>query len=555
MKVLTSGEMGAADRAAFERLAIPSRAVMESAGRVVAQVIVDRFPGEAKRGTLVLCGGGNNGGDGLVTARTLQTLGLPVVVVIFRPKDELAGDVAANAESFVAVGGSLIEIEGDEWRRAMAPAELGTIGVVVDALYGTGLRGPVRGAAAEVIQLLNDWSADGAFPVVSIDVPSGVEADSGKVAGEAVNATVTIALQCLKVGQVLFPGAAYCGETWVADIGIPQSLPEISGVKRDLLTEVEISAMLASAAADDPETHKGERGHLLVIGGGSGHFGAVKLSAQAALVSGAGLVTMLLPKRAAEQLSPTLDELMCASLADDEQGNFQGPEEESLAQIFSGKDALVVGPGLGQTAGAASLLLRVFELSDKFSIPLVVDADALNLLAADSRLRDALPTHAVLTPHPGEMARLLGCGVEDVQHDRLGAAQKLCAAMNCCVVLKGARTVIACNSGELMINPAAVATLATAGSGDVLAGVIGAFLARGLPAEEAAAVAVFLHGAAGEVLAEQVGGQAGIVASDIGICIPLVINALCRQKFSCNGMLRPVLPGSLHLTEVEFAHG
>ena len=296
----------------------------------------------------------------------------------------------------------------------------------------------------------------------------------------------------------------------MADIGV--DLGAIPRPSRTLFTAQLAAPLIAESPLYGKTSHKGTRGHLVVVGGGPGHFGAPRIAAEAGLRSGAGLVTLVLPKRAAEVTAPTLTEVMCAALPDGDDGAFSG--EGDLASLR--KQAVVIGPGLGVGGGCGRLLGRLLrELGD---VKLLLDADALNLIAHDATLRAAVPPKTVFTPHPAEMARLLGCSTAQVQADRFGAAAQLAAELKGVVVLKGARTVVA-DATELSVNPTADAVLGTAGSGDLLSGVIGALLAQGYDAFEAAKLGVFLHGVAAECAIAEQGSPWGIVASDFGRAI------------------------------------
>ncbi|MCB0324925.1 MAG: NAD(P)H-hydrate epimerase, partial [Bdellovibrionales bacterium] len=280
MKLLTSKEMAAADRATFERIGVPSRAVMESAGREVVAVIFEHFNDLLPLGVGVLCGGGNNGGDGYVIARVLSGLGVPVIVASIKPLDQLSGDAAANALAFQRLGGTIEVLNEDGWHEGEFFTQLDTLGLVIDALYGTGLRGSLRGLGAELVSAVNLVPV----PVVAVDIASGVEADSGRVEGPALEVELTVALQAPKIGHVVYPGASYAGTVVCVDIGVPDSLPEIADVRRELLTEASIARLVQAKLCETAETHKGTRGHLLVLGGSLGHCGAAKMSACAALV-------------------------------------------------------------------------------------------------------------------------------------------------------------------------------------------------------------------------------------------------------------------------------
>lgn len=546
MKILTAAEMAAADQAAFSRVGLPSRAVMENAGRQVTLFLLDECSDRLRAGVLVLAGSGNNGGDGFVVARTLLNFGVWAEVALLKPISSLSGDAKANAESFLQCSGKIVELSQSDWCEAECLSRLGSFGVLVDALYGTGFKGSVRGFAAELISFVNARARASGLPIVSVDIASGVESDTGAVHGPVIEAQATVALQCLKLGHVLFPGSGYCGKIYVAEIGIPPTIPEIEGVERELITEKSVSELLSEYLLGAPDEHKGSRGHVLVVGGGAGHFGAPKLSGQAALTSGAGLGTLVMPESAAKVLAPQLEELMCEFLPSNEEGRFSGEGGEKLRELAHGKQAIVFGPGVGTEPGIDKLLRVVLELSREGKHAAVIDADGLNVLADRAELKDLLNERVVLTPHPGEMGRLLGKSSKEVQENRLGFAMSLSREYGCWVVLKGARTVVSGPEGQVWLNPAATLTLATAGSGDVLAGIIAAFLARNFPAGEAARAAVFVHGCAGEAALLDRQGIVGTLAGDIVLNVPRVVNALLRFRPPPASMLEFVLPGGMH---------
>ncbi len=543
MKILTPDEMRAADTATFERVAVPSRAVMESAGRHSAEYLVAEYSERLEQGVLVLAGAGNNGGDGFVLARALLGIGITTELYCLKPVESLTGDVAENARAFLTLGGKCRELSADSV--ATLESAIKDSGVLVDALFGTGLSTELRAEVHQLISRINTVAKAAAVPIFSIDIPSGVNAETGEICGVALEAHTTVALQCLKVGQVLFPGAAYCGETVCLDIGVSERLEEIEGVTRELITERSISELVQSVFVSGETAHKGTRGHLLVVGGSLGHYGAPKLSAHAGLVCGAGLVTLALPQAAAQELGPTFMEIMCASLADDSKGGFAAPEESELQKLCAKKSAFVVGPGLGQDEGAKNLLAALLRIAKQDTVPTVIDADALNLVSVHEELQQLLGPHFVLTPHPGEMSRLCGTSVEDVESRRLSVVAELAERFQCYVILKGARSILSSPSAQIWINPAAVPTLATGGSGDVLSGILGALLTRGGSLEQACTCGLFLHGAAGELCFQLNGGEVGALASDIARASGMVLNTLSRMPLFHHGFVRPILPGAM----------
>lgn len=550
MRILTAAQMRAADAATFASIGVPSRSVMECAGREVAALLLDSFDTEILNGAVVVCGAGNNGGDGYVCARALLNLNLKVKVLSLRDSRELTVDAASAAAAFVASGGLVEEIPLAGASQLGAALSAANPGVIVDAILGTGVRGAVVDGLAELISTLNLWTEQREVPVVAIDLPSGVNTDSGLVAGEVVQATATVALQALKPAHVLLPAAGFAGNIAVADIGIATMTQAFRESQRSLVTLRDLVGWLSAHPLYSATSHKGTRGHVLVVGGSEGKYGAAKLAAEAALRSGAGLVTLALPANAAATLAPELRELMCEGLPE-KQGLLQLESKEQLLRLLTGKDVLLVGPGLGQAEQVETSLRLLLEVGRDAGVKIVLDADALNILALDDSLRELLSgASVVLTPHPGEMSRLLGISTEEVQADRFAAAEAAAAKYRSVVVLKGAGSIVATTEGILRVSPISHPGLGTAGSGDVLGGVISALLASlnagsQLTIDEVTALAVLSHGLAAMMLEQSGNGRFGIVASDILGAIPEVLNRLTQiGEISPPGIFEPAIPGA-----------
>jgi NAD(P)H-hydrate epimerase len=505
--VLTSAEMRAADREAIDSLGIPGMALMESAGGAVARVIEARFPDAAR--LAILCGPGNNGGDGYVVARRL--LGRRAVVVALASRRREESDASRHRAIFERSGGRVDEIGSPgDWQRvrgAVLEADL-----VVDALFGTGLQGAPRGLAATVI---TDLARRRQCPVVAIDVPSGIASDSTKVGGVAVRASLTVTFAALKPALVFEPAAACAGEVVVADIGLPA--PLLSGGRLFVTERTDAAAAWPKRAAT---SHKGVQGHVLVIAGSPGKSGAAVLSATAALRAGCGLATVATSASALAGVSRKRPELMAAPLT-------IGPSGVRRALALAARArAVVLGPGLGQ-GPAVRAFVRRFVAS--CPVPLVIDAGGLNALVGATApiRRRRLPT--VLTPHPGEMARLQGTSTRAVQAARLQSVRALAAETGAVVVLKGHQTLTAEPSGRAAVNPTGNPGLAVAGAGDVLTGIVAALLARGRDAWSAATAAVFVHGLAADRIAAS-RGEEGILAGDLAEALPLAIDLLAPVR-------------------------
>ena len=474
--------MRALDRHTIETLGIPGELLMESAGRAVAQAVLER----GARSVLVVCGAGNNGGDGLVAARHLRALGVDVrVQLVGEPRGAAAAQLARARAFGVPLAG------GD--------AEL-----VVDAIFGTGLDREVTGAPAAAIRRINEAGR----PVLAVDLPSGLDADTGQVLGVAVRAAETLTLGLPKPGLALEPGRSLAGRIRVARIGIADAAPGVSPTA-ELWTRAEAAARLPARPGDG---HKGSFGHVLVVAGSEGKTGAAALAARGALRGGAGLVTIACPAGLNDILEVKCTEAMTAPVADTPQRAFASAAEDAILALAHERDVVALGPGVGRAPETEALVRALCKRLEK---PLVLDADGLNAFAGNpGELRAA-----VLTPHPGEAARLLGVATAEVQRDRLGAARRLAELTGAVVLLKGAATVIAQAGAPPLVNPTGGPELATGGTGDVLTGLVAAHLAQGLAPREAAALAAFVHGAA---------GRPGVVAEELADRLPEAVAGLRR---------------------------
>jgi NAD(P)H-hydrate epimerase len=493
MKALTAAEMREVDRRTIES-GIPGIVLMENAGHRVVEFLAERFAPLAGQRIAILCGKGNNGGDGMVVARQLFTRYRPQAldVVLLADPAELKGDAAANYRMLEACGCPVA-------REIPAAARSATL--VIDALLGTGIAGPATGAMLEAIREIN-----GGFPlakVVAVDIPSGLPSDFAAPVGEFARADATVTFTAPKLGQVLPPNCNHVGELIVGAIGSPPALYE------HIPVDVIEPAMFRELLAPRPRSgHKGTFGHVLVIGGSFGKTGAPSMSGMAALHAGAGLVTVASAADAIPQIASHAPELMTADA------------DRHLEELLPGKTVVAIGPGLGRDERARSLVHKVLD----FEGPMVIDADALLTDLPQVRGR-AQGAPRVLTPHPGEMSRLSGKSTADVQKDRLGTAREFAQARGVTLVLKGERTVIAFPDGRAWINPTGTPALGTGGTGDILTGLIAGFLAQ-FPQrpDEAVAAAVYLGGLAGEIGAAEIGEQP-FVATDILRYLPKAIKA------------------------------
>ncbi|MGQ9780253.1 MAG: NAD(P)H-hydrate dehydratase [Bacillota bacterium] len=511
MYVVTGREMAALDAAARDEYGLPGLLLMENAGREVAGAIEARYGSPLR--VAVVCGPGNNGGDGLVAARHLCLRGHAVEVWLLAEEEAYRGDALVNLKAARAIGLPLRRVPEEE--EALREA-LRRHDVIVDACFGTGFSGAPRPQAAAAIRAMNGAGR----PVVAVDIPSGVEADTGAVRGEAVRAVLTVTFALPKLGCLLYPGAACCGELVVVPISLPLGAMA-EKLRRRLSQEAEVAALLPDRPKD---AHKGLAGRVLGIGGSPGLTGAPFLAARGALRAGAGLVTVLLPAGLPWVEKPA--EVMLATLPAGPEGGFAPEAAEALGPWLARADVLAFGPGLGQGPGARALLATV---AARWRGPLILDADGLNLLAGALELVSGEHGPWVLTPHPGEMARLVGTTVAEVQADRVGHAERQAAAWRAVVVLKGVPTVVAEPDGRTWLNPTGHPAMATGGMGDVLTGVIAGLAAQGMDPAAAAVAGVYLHGLAGEIAAAARGGV-GILAGEVADAVPA---AMGKVKSAC----------------------
>jgi hydroxyethylthiazole kinase-like uncharacterized protein yjeF len=530
VNLVTSAQMRELDRHTIE-LGTPGLTLMERAGQGIARVLLKDHRAACKRGVLILAGRGNNGGDGFVVARRLTKAGMRCRVVLLGERSALKGDAQANAERWARARGAVRELTTfDDDTRIALGSELASAGLVLDGIFGTGLTRPVEGLAADVITLVNEAGAGrlardtarvtdgkartkrrstarGTTPVVvAIDVPSGLDADTGLPLGIAVRAHATVTLGAHKPGLVLPAARAYVGDVTLVEIGLAvEALAAIAplGTRGDA---AELTALVPRRGAT---AHKGSSGHLLVVAGSVGKSGAAILCGRAALRGGAGLVTVACAAAILPIVAASLPELMTDPVDD----KFS---DAAWNERLAGKAALVMGPGLG-TSPAAVQLVR--WLVARATVPMVVDADGLNALAGDLAVLRRAAAPVVLTPHPGEMSRLTGLATSEVQAHRIERARALARDSGAIVVLKGSGTIVAAADGRWSINASGGPLLGVGGTGDVLAGLLGSLLAQGVPAYDAARLAVFLHGHAGDRLALQL-GDAGLLASELADELP-----------------------------------
>jgi hydroxyethylthiazole kinase-like uncharacterized protein yjeF len=512
MKLVTAEEMRGLDNAAIHTFQVPSLELMENAGRRTVEVMLDRYGDPLGKTVAIFVGPGNNGGDGLVIARLLAARLARPVVFLLVSSGKLKGDSARNYSRLLEFPCKIIEV-ADEKNLHAAPAIIADCWTVVDSIFGTGITREVTGAFAAAIRIINEAQC----PVVSVDIPSGLNTDNGEILGICVQADITVTFGQAKIGQVVHPGRQCTGFLEVVDIGIPEKAVSKANLQLELLEET-VGEWLPARV---PTVHKGSFGHLLIVAGSLGKTGAALLCGSGGLRSGAGLVTLCIPYELNTIIESGLWEAMTVPLQSPVQGILSIEDYLVIKDTLQGKQALVVGPGIGKAAETAELMEKLYS---KIEEPMLVDADGLNILAADTTLLKKAPGLRILTPHPGEMARLTGLKTSDIQKNRFEITREFATNNNVYVVLKGADTLVCDPKGNMAINPTGNAGMATGGMGDVLAGLIGGFMAQGLSPWQACCLGVYSHGLAGDRLAEET--SAGFLASELADQIPFILENL-----------------------------
>ncbi|HXQ25898.1 MAG TPA: NAD(P)H-hydrate dehydratase [Candidatus Acidoferrales bacterium] len=517
MKILTAAEMREVDRLSTERHGVPSLDLMENAGKNVAEFVESRFPDFARRHIVVICGKGNNGGDGFVVARHLLEMGAKPSVYLIGDPAEVKGDAATNLKRWETASGKIHVIrEPGEWQAAKVA--LSYADVVVDALLGTGVRGPAEGLLGEVIGDVNRVERPVRSAVIAVDIPSGLPADSGGVKGAVIQADYTVTFTAPKPGMVSGEGASRCGQIVVRAIGSPPELIEEIG--KGTLRWLDAREVSIFAMPRESEGHKGDYGHALIVAGSVGKSGAAVLASWAALRAGAGLVTVATPAPVLPIVAAHTPEVMTEPLPATETGSisFRGLDKAAFETLLKGKRVLAMGPGLS-THNDTQRFVR--DVVGKHLVPIILDADGLNAFAGRARDLKHATDVMCLTPHPGEMARLLECTAKEVQARRVELARKAAAEWNAIVILKGHGTVIASPDGNAFVNSTGNPGMATGGTGDVLTGMLAGVTAQfGVtPWWRILAFGVYLHGLAGDIAYAESGG-APLMASDLIHAIP-----------------------------------
>jgi len=541
VKIVNSHQMNLIDEAAISRIGLSARVLMEHAGKACFASLLELESDIHSKEILVLAGSGHNGGDGLVLARMAHAIGCRVKVLFLakepRSEDQDIKDILTSCRS---LGLEIAEVRTEDNLTKFFDSCKSSRNIIIDALTGTGFKGEPRGLLPIILSYLSTLSSESlSFAIYSIDIPSGNSCDEG-VDYAGVRADVTWALQCLKPIHVNPSADEYVGTCILLDCSIPSILPEIENIRVELISESTLSSILRSVFPDPRDSYKKTKGHVLIIGGSPGHFGAPILSAIGALRSGAGLVSILSPEGGAHEVPP---EIMLHTFPLNA-SNSIAQEGGTLKNILEGKNAIVIGPGLGVSDLSKEILRFVMIHCGKTNIPLVLDADALNLISLDSELEELLSATMILTPHYGEFSRLQnGIPIAEIKMNRLKHSRDCLLNKDSVLVLKGPHTVISSREKAQLVSPYQSSALGVAGSGDVLSGIIVALLARGLSTYEAAALGVFLHARAGLSWEESHQGKAGMLAHEIGDLIPSVLSEVLNFTENYTSLSRCIKSG------------
>jgi len=532
MKLPNASEMRGLDKSAIEKYHIPGIVLMENAGLGTVRMMEKKLGDPENSFTLIFIGPGNNGGDGLVIGRHLHQRGCKPIFFFLVDPDKLTSDAAANMDivqklkipSHIINSSDRVKILPLLYKQFI---NQGSCYAIVDAIFGIGLRRPVTGHFAESIQFINNTGSVHDIPVIAVDIPSGLSSDNGRILGSSVRADYTATYGCQKPGHVLQNGPECCGKTHIIDIGIPPEVLDRAQITTELIDRETAATIIAPLKRSD-NVHKGSHGHLAVLAGSIGKTGAAILAVKAAMKTGTGLISLFTPENLNAIYESQLIEAMTIPLP----SSISFLNSDDLAFIeerVKGKKALILGPGLGTDPATSELVLNLYKTVE---LPMVLDADALNIIAEN---RDSLAPAAgprIFTPHPGEMSRLLGCSIKELQDNRVKAAETGCRIYSkdrndCIMILKGTGTVVTSSGGITHINTSGNPGMATGGMGDVLTGIIGALLCQNLSPGDASVAGVYLHGMAGDKLYEQNGF--GYTATELIDKLPLCLSCLLRQ--------------------------
>ncbi len=504
--VVTAEEMAALDAHTIQQLNIPGLILMENAGRGIAEIALDMLEKPTGKSVHIYCGAGNNGGDGYVVARHLLNHGAIVKTFVLTSQDKIKGDALTNLHALQGIGHQPFFIK--DIPNAERPD------LVIDAMLGTGVKGALRGLYADVVEVINSLQTD----VLAVDIPTGVNADTGAVDGPAIKATRTATMALPKRGLLFSPGREHTGQLDIIDISMPpnvvgQNHPHVYVVDKDFITTI--------LPHRSPNAYKNKVGMIQIVAGSTGITGAAALASTAALRTGAGLCYLNIPKSLSPILESLSPEVITRPLQDKGDGHFFEQHVDAINKDLKNRAAFILGPGIGDADTTITLVHRLLQSNH---LPLVLDADGLNACAADLALIKDYEGDLVITPHPGEMARLCGLSIKDIAAQPINIARQYAHEWHCTIILKGGPTVTALQDGRVYINSTGNAGMATAGSGDVLSGIIAGLVGQGLSTEDAAVAAVYIHGLAGDFAYEEF--NVGLIAGDIVNHIPSSLSFL-----------------------------
>lgn len=507
MKIATAQQMREIDHQTIHQYGVPEIALMENAGGEVSKVIVQMLESVAGKKICIFAGTGNNGGDGFVAARHLINQKAKVKVFIFGDQNRMKPSARINLDILKNMGLDILHVESErDWDKVKIA--LAFSDCFVDALLGTGFNGAVRPEMEKIINMMNGMGK----PIVAVDIPSGVEANTGCVRTTAIQAMTTVSFGLPKMGLFLYPGAAHTGEILIADIGIPNVLLADGNIKQNIINTSMVKSLLLKRSAD---VHKGNCGKVLIVAGSNGLTGAAVLAATAALRSGAGIVTLAVAQSLQDVVETKLTEVMTYPLTEKKAGVLSVTALPELLKLAQKYDVIAIGPGIGRDDDTFELVCEFVKQVDK---QVIIDADAIQAFCGKGKELATSKLIPVLTPHWGEFSDLLGISIDEIKSDIVGIARKAAEEFNSIIVLKSARTVVAYPDGNVYINIRGNAGMATAGSGDVLTGIISGLFAQGLLSYSAAVAGVFLHSFAGDLAAQS--GMVGLIASDIMQALP-----------------------------------
>ena len=514
MYLVTADEMQRMDRATIESFGIPGRVLMENAGRGATAFFLEAVYRDHPGAVGIVAGRGNNGGDGFVMARYLHQKGLRATVFLLSEKSRIKGDAAANLKLLDTMGVPVVEMADAEAFESRKPL-MRHQRTWIDAILGTGLSSDVRGYFGTIIDFINQQDR----PVFAVDIASGLNSDTGQVCGVCIQAAATATFGFSKVGLLSYPGRTLTGQLKIIEIGIPPHVATRIGCRQHLITPGALKKKIPQRSA---AAHKGHTGHLLILAGSPGKTGAAAMTATAAIRAGAGLVTLGISKSLNPVLETMVTEVMTVGMPETADGALDESAHKSVASLIKEKRCLAMGPGLGTHGSTGRLVHRLIEESH---VPMVVDADGLNLIAAEPSVLSRRRSPIILTPHPGEMARLSGDSTADIQNDRIGHARSFAERYQVHVVLKGAATVVARPDGTVFVNATGNPGMAAGGMGDVLTGLIAGLITQGVETSAAAQAGVYLHGMAADRMAKKK-APVGYLATEVIDTLPEVMDEL-----------------------------